>query len=124
MVLGRGKACFRLVRVGGHQVRKVRENAADAVDVADVILYRDSSVAPLLDMSRRFRAVLNALDSMISHGVTLSRSVELTARWNKILSIGPVYPVTLDDLHAVEGFGLGDFRRVVGDLHRRLGDSN
>ena len=28
----------------------------------------------------------------------------------------------LDDLHAVEGFGLGDFRRVVGDLHRRLSD--
>ena len=26
----------------------------------------------------------------------------------------------LDDLHAVEGFGLGDFCRVVGDLHRRL----
>ena len=24
----------------------------------------------------------------------------------------------LDDLHAVEGFGLGDFRRVVGDVHR------
>ena len=28
----------------------------------------------------------------------------------------------LDVLHAVEGFGLGDFRRVVGDLHRRLSD--
>ena len=28
----------------------------------------------------------------------------------------------LDDLRAVEGFGLGDFRRVVGDLHRRLSD--
>ena len=28
----------------------------------------------------------------------------------------------LDDLHAVEGFGLGYFRRVVGDVHRRLSD--
>ena len=28
----------------------------------------------------------------------------------------------LDDLHAVEGFGLGDFRRIVGDVHRRLSD--
>ena len=59
---------------------------------------------------------------MISHGVTLSRSVELTAQWSKKLSIGPLYTIVLDDLHAVEGFGLGDFRRVVGDLHRRLSD--
>ena len=28
----------------------------------------------------------------------------------------------LDDLHAVEGFGVGDFRRVVGDGRRRLSD--
>ena len=59
---------------------------------------------------------------MISHGVTLSRFVELTAQWNRILYIEPLHPVVLDDLHAVEGFGLGDFCRVVGDLHRRLSD--
>ena len=77
LVLGRGKARFRLVRLGGHKVRKVRGDAADVHDAADVFLYRDSSIAPLLDMRLRFRAVLNVLDSMISHGVTLSRSVEL-----------------------------------------------
>ena len=102
-----------MVRLGGHKVRKVRGNAADAHDAADVFLYRDSSVAPLLDMRRRFRAVLNVLDSMLSHGVTLSRSVELTAQWGKILSSGPLYPIAFDDLHAVEGFGLGDFRRLL-----------
>ena len=91
-------------------------------DAADVFLYRDSSIAPLLDMRRRFRAVISVLDSMTSHGVTLSRSVELTAQWGRILSLGPLHPIMLDDLHAVEGFGLGDFRRVVGDVHRRLGD--
>ena len=112
-------ARFRLVGLGGHKVRKVRDDAADVHDAADIFLYRDSSSAPLLDMRRRFKAVM---DSMISHGVTLSRSVELTAQWGKILSIGPLYPVVLDDLHAVEGFGLGDFRRVVGDVHRRLSD--
>ena len=97
-------------------------NAADVHDAADIFLYRDSSIAPLLDMRRRFRAVLNVLDSMLSHGVTLSRSVELTAQWGKILSAGPLYRIALDDLRAVEGFGLGDFRRFVGDLHRRLSD--
>ena len=109
LILGRGKACFRLVRLGGHKVRKVCGNAADVHDAADVFLYRDSSIAPLLDNRRRFSAVLNVLDSVVSHGVTLSRSVELTAQWGKIVSIGPLYPIELDDLHAVEGFGLGDF---------------
>ena len=123
LVLGRGTARFRFVRLGGHKVRMVRGNAAD--DAADVFLCQDSSIAPLLDVRRRFRAVLNVLDSMLSHGVTLSRSVELTAEWGKILSAGPLYPVALDDLRAVEGFGLGDCHRRLSDfihgivVHRR-----
>ena len=122
LVLGRGKASFRLVRLGGHKVRKVRGNAADMHDAAGIFLYRDSSIAPLLDKRRWFKAVLDVTDSMISHGVTLSRSVELTAQWSKILSNWLLYPVMMDDLHAVEGFGLGDLRRVVGDFHHRLSD--
>ena len=46
-------------------------------------LYCDSSVAPLLDMRRRFKAVMDVLGAMIRHGVSLSRSVELTAQWDK-----------------------------------------
>ena len=81
--MGRGKASFRfvrLVRLGGHKVRKVRGSAPDAHDAADVFLDRDSSIAPLLDMRRRFKAVFGVLDPMISHGVTHSRSVDLTAQ--------------------------------------------
>ena len=52
-------------------------------------------------MRRRFKAVLDDLDSMISYGVNLSRSVELTAQWSKILFIGPLCPVMVDDLLAV-----------------------
>ena len=48
LVLGRGRALFKLVRLGGHQVWKVRGYAADVHDAADVFLYRDSSIAPLL----------------------------------------------------------------------------
>ena len=123
LVLGRGWALFRVVRLRGHKVRKVRGSAADAHDAADVVLYRDSSIAPLLGMRRRFKAVMDVLDSMIRHGVTFARSVELTVQWDKILSIGPLYPVTLDDFHAVGGFGLDDFHRVVGGVHHRLSDS-
>ena len=46
LVLGGGRASFRVVRLGGHKVRKARGNAADAHDAANVFLYRDSSIAP------------------------------------------------------------------------------
>ena len=38
-------------------MKKARGNAADAHDVADVFLHRNSSIAPLLDMRSRFNAV-------------------------------------------------------------------
>ena len=65
LVLGRGNALFRVVRLGGHKVKKARGNVSDDHDAACVILYRDSSIAPLLDMRRRFSAVLCVLDAMI-----------------------------------------------------------
>ena len=97
LVLGRGGALFRVGRLGGHQVREARANVADALDAADVFLYRVSSKGPLLDMRRRFKAVVDVLGVMICSGVSLSRSVELTVQWDRILALGPLYPVTLDD---------------------------
>ena len=113
---------FRVVKLGGHKVRKPRDNAADAYDAADVFLYCDSSIAPLLDMRRRFKAVIGVLYAMIRHGVSLSRSVQLTFQWDRILAVGPWYPVSIDDLSAVRGLGIGDFYRVVSGVHHRLGD--
>ena len=89
LVLGRGMARFRRVRVGGHKVREVRCNAVDVHDAADIFLYRDSSIAPLLHTRRRFKAVIDVLDAMIRHGISLARSVELTAQWDRILATGP-----------------------------------
>ena len=54
--------------------------------------------------------------------VFLSRSVELTAQWDRILAIGPLYPVTLEDLSVIRGVGLGEFYRAVCDVPRRLSD--
>ena len=76
LILGRGSALLRSVQLGGPRVRRARNNVADA---ADVFLYRDCSLAPLLDVRRRFKAVMDVLDSMIRNGVSLSSSVELTA---------------------------------------------
>ena len=42
LVLGRGSASFRVVRLGGHPVRKARGNAADMHDASDVFLYREA----------------------------------------------------------------------------------
>ena len=122
LVLGRGSALFRIVRLGGPMVKRARGNAADAVDAADVFLYRDSSIALLLHMRRRFKAVMNVLGAMIGYGVSLARSVEVTAQWDRTLADGPLHVVTLDDLSAVWGLGIGDFHRVLSDVHPRLSD--
>ena len=107
----------------GDKVRKARGNAVDVLDAAHVFLYRDSSFAPLLDMRRRFKAVMNILDVMVRSGISHARSVEHTAQWDKIVAVGPLYPVTLGDLHAFQGLGIGDFHRLVsGIFHHRLSD--
>ena len=120
LILGRGAALLRSVQLGGPRVRRARADVADALDTSDVFLYCDSSVAPLLDMRRRFKAVMDLLDAMIRHGVSLSRSLELTAQWDKFLALGPMYPVTLDDLSFDRSLGVGAFFLAASDVHRRL----
>ena len=68
-------------------------------------------------MRRRFKTVMDLLDAMSRNGVSLSRSVELTAQWDRILALGPLYPVTFD-----QGLGIGAFYRAASDVHRRLCD--
>ena len=120
LILGRGAALLRSVQLGGPRVRRARANAADAVDAADVFLYRDCSLAPLLDMRRRFKAVMDLLEAMIRHGVSLSRSVEVTAQWDRILALRTMHPVTLDDLSLDRALDIGAFFRAASDIHRRL----
>ena len=120
LILGRGVALLRSVQLGGPRVRRARANVADAVDAADVFLYRDCSLAPLLSMRRRFKAVMDVLDSMIRCGGSLSRSVELTAQWDRILALGPMHPVTIDDLSLGRTLDLGAFFLAASDVHCRL----
>ena len=122
LVLGRGSALLRVVPLGGPLVRGVRGPAADAVYGPGVFLYRDASIAPLLNLRRRFKAVMDVLGAMIRCGVSLARSVELSVQWERILAVEPLYPVTFDDLNITRGLGLGDFHRVASDVHRHLND--
>ena len=60
---------------------------------------------------------MDVLDAMIRDGFSLARSVALVAQWDEILGAGLVSPVTVDDLRLARSGGLGEFRRVAGDLH-------
>ena len=68
------------------------------------------------------RTVMDVLDAMIRNGVSLARSVELTAQWDRIIAIGPLHPVTIGDLDMVRGVGVCEIHRIVSDVHRRLSD--
>ena len=59
---------------------------------------------------------------MIRSGVSLSRSVELTAQWDRVVALGPLYFVTLDDLSLDQTMGIGAFHYAASDVHRRLSD--
>ena len=65
-------------------------------------MYRDSSLALLLDLRRRLKVVFDILGDVLKNGFTLARSFELTAQWSCILSAGPFHPVTMEDLLRVQ----------------------
>ena len=83
-------------------------------------MYHDDSTALLLDLRRRFKAVGDVPHAMIRDGITLARSLELTAQWDGILRIGPVHPLTVQDLDSAGRSGLGEWCQVVEGLHLRL----
>ena len=106
LVLGRGAARMRTVRLGGHHERSIRRSAADVGKGDDVHLYKDSSAVPLWIFGVDSKAVLNVLDGLIRHGVSLSRSVELLIQWDRVLRLGPLGRITLDDYFAAGCCGL------------------
>ena len=78
-----------IVRLGGHKVKKARGNAADALDAANVILYRDSSSAPLLETRRRFKAVMDVLGAMIQYGLSCSGRLSSLLNGTGFLLVDP-----------------------------------
>ena len=118
--LGRGLGCFNRVRLGGPKVRRVRARCSDPGDGALVDLYRDNSVAPLVDLRRRLRAVLDVIAAIGRSGFTVSRGLELTRQWGSIVAAGPQGHITAGDLTRISGLGLADMEASVVDLHQGL----
>ena len=83
------------------------KNFADSEEESDVSLYHDVSTAPLLDLRRRLKAVVDLLSAMIRGGVSLARSVELAVLWDGILRVGPIHPTTAEDFLLAKGEDLG-----------------
>ena len=110
------------MRLGGPKVWKARRNFADSQEGSDVSLYHDVSTAPLLDLRRRLKVVVDLLSAMIRGGVSLARSVELPVQWDAILRAGPIHPITAEDFLLARGGDLGQYCQVVQGLHRRLSD--
>ena len=48
-------------------------------------MYRDSSVAPLLDLRHQLKVVHDVLGDMVRNGFSLARSLEVTAQWDCVL---------------------------------------
>ena len=118
--LGRGLARFNKVRLGGPKVSRTRARCSDPGDGALVDLYRDHSVAPLVDLRRRLRAVLDIIAAIGRSGFTVSRGLELTRQWSSIVAAGPQGNITADDLARISGLGLADMEASVVHLHHGL----
>ena len=73
--LDRGAAQFSAVRLGGPKMHSARARCADPGDGAQVDLYRDSSIAPLIDLRRRLRAVLDVVCAIDRSGYSLARGL-------------------------------------------------
>ena len=120
LVLGRGMARFRTVRLGGPMVRSVRRSAIGDGDVLDVSLYRDSSAAPVLDLRRNLKAILDLLDSIIRWGASLVRDVQLMHLWDSVVRLGSLGSVHLDEYAAARICGVVESRRLVAELYGRV----
>ena len=59
--------------MGGPRVSRTCARCSDPGDGALVDLYKDHSVAPLVDLRRRFRAVLDIIAAVGRSGFTVSR---------------------------------------------------
>ena len=104
--LGRGAARFS---VGGPKMRSAHARCAGPGDSAQVDLYRDNSIVPLIDLRRRLRS-----------GYSLARGLELTRQWGKVLRCGPLGTVSEERLRTVSGLQLPGFGVEVGLTHDEL----
>ena len=120
LVLGRGMARMRTVRLGGPMVRSVKRSAVGDGEVDDVSLYRDSSAAPVLDWRRNLKAILDLLDSIIRFGASLARDVQLVHLWDSVVQMGSLGSIRVGEYAAARVCGIVESRGLVAELYGRV----
>ena len=118
--MGREVASLYEVRLGGPGVRKARAGYADLGEGAQVDLCRDSSIAPLVDVRRRLRAVPDIIGSIGRSDFSVARGLGPTRQWDNIVGGGPMGTVTAEQLVEVSGLGLAGMEAAVGRMHQDL----
>ena len=95
----------RAVRIGGPKVHHhLRARAGNKAGGDLVHMYRDTSVAPILSQRRRLQSVLDVIQGIRAAGFPLSRGLELSRRWNKVITAGPVGTLSSVTTHENPGF--------------------
>ena len=80
----------------------------------------DSSAAPVLDLRRKLKAILDLLDAIIRCGASLTRAVELSHLWDCVVRMGSLWSVSVEDYVAARSCGVGESRRLVAGLYDRV----
>ena len=91
----------------------MRPDSDAPTSASEVHLYRDHSVAPLLSLKSRLRAVLSLLRSIAHNGFTLERALQLDRQWSSVIGGGPVGVLDLEYLVGGSTVGLDEFSARV-----------
>ena len=108
---------MRTVRLGGPMVRSVKRSAVGDGEFDDVSLYRDSSAAPVLDLRRNLKAILDLLDSIIRFGASLARDVQLVHLWDSVVQLGSLH---VEEYAAARVCGIVESLGLVDGLYGRV----
>ena len=114
---GRGVARFRSTVLGGPVVGEARADVAEFVN-----LYKDRCIAGLISERHTLQCVLEVLDGIARHGISLPRSLEQGAQWRAVLPGGPQCLLCRADLAIDPDLGLPVFGACVLQLHSRLSE--
>ena len=95
-MLWKARGCFRFSTPDWEvsRVRKFRPAACDPSDSPMLHVYRDASIALILDQRRRPNRVFDLINSVMRYGPSAARSTEILRAWGSVCRHEPVRPLT------------------------------
>ena len=117
LVWGRGSAWLRENAIGGSKMRRLRHDLLDPCCASEVYLYRNDSIAPLLSLRSRLRAILCLIELIALSGFTIERALQPDRQWSAVLRDGLVGVLDWDYLVGGSLSGLDEFcTRVIASI--------